>query len=185
MDNPFGMEIAEAASCLENVIGGHGAFHSPAALYRHLQVAAVDELHHDIIDVTFSTGVVNSDDVAMVQRGGSPNFVLKSGQVRGALDAMQRPDLDGHFALHSHVFTQVHRVHLVVGQCAQNFIAAEKETTPLAFQQHHALPRRDQVCGDETAGDQAGVGDRLALGLLFQLRQDHRQAVLFNQPAAA
>ena len=81
MDQPVGMGMAESIGRLADVIGGGEIIHPPAALYRLLQVAAVDKLHHQVMVIAVVVDVVGPHDVGMVQRGGGAGLAMESGKV--------------------------------------------------------------------------------------------------------
>ena len=47
-----------------------------------LQVAALDVLHHQVMDLALVVEVVGPHDVAMIERGGGLAFEMEAGQVR-------------------------------------------------------------------------------------------------------
>ena len=79
MDQAGVVGMGQSLGGLADVLGGHGGLQRAVPLDHLLQVAALDVLHHQVMDIPHVIDVVGPHDIAVVQGGGRLGLADGSG----------------------------------------------------------------------------------------------------------
>ena len=158
MNQPGIMRMLQTIGCLANVVGGHIVIELANLFDERLQIASFDILHDQevivLAVVLIVVDVVRTNDIFVIELGGRASFKIKPFEVGGIVDTIRGQMLDGHQALHLAVLGEVDAAHSAGAQVAEQLIlfADEEETFVLAVEKLVALPRSDELGGDELFG---------------------------------
>ena len=89
------------------------------------QILALDEFHHEGVDVTRLFETVDRGNIGMIQRGEDFGFALKARQPIGVSRQRRRQDLDGDLALQLRVGRPIHLPHAAFADFGGDLIRAE------------------------------------------------------------
>ena len=157
MDQAGLVGMLQPVGRLADIVGGDEIIHGAVVLDHLLQIAALDVLHHQVMDVAVVVDVVGPDDIAVIQGGGGLGLAMEAGQIGRVFDAMLGQDLDRPASLHEHVLGQVDAAHAAGAQVVEELVLSEEEAFVPAFEEVVALPAGQETGLDQLFSDDVGL----------------------------